>query len=166
MAASSAKSMRIEVQATTSASPQQVIEMAGKDFSPRRAEIWPNVTTKRYTVHDQGETYADVTEGGTGPAFRIWERSRYDWSQPGLVTSTVSESNALLPGTTFELRASPRDEGSTVEMILDRRFRPDQWGRFAYAVNRIVGRRGFGYMLRQTLKAVEKRQGESSQQRA
>ena len=68
----------------------------------------------------------------------------------------VIDSNALLPGTTFELRAAPRDGGSTVEMILDRKFRPAGWGRVGYALNRIVGRRGFAFMLRQALKNVEK----------
>jgi hypothetical protein len=43
MSDSSPKSLRFEVSAETSASPAQVIEIAGKDFSGRRAEIWPNV---------------------------------------------------------------------------------------------------------------------------
>jgi len=37
------------VRAETSASPEQVIEIAGKDFSPRRAEVWPNVRKTRLT---------------------------------------------------------------------------------------------------------------------
>ena len=87
----------------------------------------------------------------------VWERCRYEWSRPGTVTSTVIDSNAVLPGTTFELRAIPRDGGgSIVEMVLDRKFRPAGWGRVGYALNRIVGRRGFGFMLRQALKSVEK----------
>ena len=110
------------------------------------------------TVHDDGPNYVDATEYGTGPARLIWERSRYEWSEPGVVRATVTDSNALLPGTTFELRASPRDGGSTVEMILDRRFRPAGWGRVGYALNRFFGARGFAFMLRQALKGVEKRQ--------
>ena len=158
MSDSSLKSLTFEVSAETSASPEQVIEIAGKDFSARRAEIWPNVRTTNLVVHDQGTDYAEVTEGGTGPARFIWERCRYDWSRPGVVTSTVIDSNALLPGTTFELRAAPGDGGgSIVEMVLDRKFRPAGWGRVGYALNRIVGRRGFGFMLRQALKSVEKR---------
>ena len=41
-------------------------------------------------------------------------------------------------------------------MILDRKFRPAGWGRVGYAFNRIFGRRGFEFMLRQALKNVEK----------
>lgn len=152
------KSVRFEVKAETTASPEHVIEAAGTDFSPRRAEIWPNVRKSGLTVHDDGPNYVDATEYGTGPARLIWERSRYEWSEPGVVRATVTDSNALLPGTTFELRASPRDGGSTVEMILDRRFRPAGWGRVGYALNRFFGARGFAFMLRQALKGVEKRQ--------
>ena len=76
------------------------------------------------------------------------------------MSANVIDSNAFLPGTTFELRASPREGGSTVEMILDRRFRPTGWGRCGYALNRLFGRRGFTFMLRQMLKAVEKRQAQ------
>jgi hypothetical protein len=135
-----------------------VIDIAGKDFSPRRADVWPNVRKTRLTVHDQGESHVDVTEGGTGPARFIWERSRYEWSRPGVVTATVIDSNALLPGSTFELRASPQDDGSNVEMILDRRFRPAAWGRVGYLLNRMAGERLFASMLRNALKEVEKRQ--------
>jgi hypothetical protein len=59
-------------------------------------------------------------------------------------------------GDDFELRAAPSDGGSTVEMVLDRTFRPAGWGRVGYALNRILGRRGFEFMLRQALKSIEK----------
>jgi hypothetical protein len=107
VADSGPKSLRFEVRAETSASPEQVIEIAGKDFSARRAEIWPNVRKTNLVVHDQGTDHAEVTEGGSGPARFIWERCRYEWSRPGMVTSTVIDSNAFLPGTTVELRAAP-----------------------------------------------------------
>ena len=162
MPTSNQRSLRFEVSAETSASPEQVIEVAGKDFSPRRAEIWPNVRRTHLTVHDRGEGYIEVTEGGTGPARFIWERSRYEWSRPDVVTSTVIDSNALLPGSTFELRASPREGGSTVQMILDRQFHPGGWGRIGYALNRMAGERLFASMLRQALKGVEKRQAQSA----
>jgi Polyketide cyclase / dehydrase and lipid transport len=156
MSDSNPKALRFEVSAETSASPEQVIETAGKDFSARRAEIWPNVRTTKLVVHDQGTDHAEVTEGGTGPARLIWERRRYQWPEPGVVTSTVIDSNALLPGSTFELRATPRDGGSAVEMTLDRKFRPGGWGRVGYALNRLAGERLFASMLRQALKSVEK----------
>lgn len=150
--------MRFDVTAECTSSPERVIEIAGKDFSSRRSEIWSNVRKSRLTIHEHGADFVDATEVGTGPARFIWERSRYEWSEPGVVHATVIDSNALLPGTTFELRASPREGGCTVEMILDRKFRPDGWGRPAYLLNRVVGARGFTFMLKQALKGVEKRQ--------
>lgn len=156
MSVSSPRSLRFEVSAETSASPEQVIALAGRDFSPRRAKVWPNVRTSRLIIHEQGPDFVEVTEGGTGPAHFIWERGRYEWSRPDTVTQTVVDSNALLRGTSFELRAGPYDGGSVVEMVLDRQFSPTGWGRAAYALNRVFGKRGFAYMLRRALKGVEK----------
>ena len=42
--------------------PERVLD-AGRDFSERRADVWPNVTFKHLEVHERGETFADVTEG-------------------------------------------------------------------------------------------------------
>jgi len=156
MSTGTPRSLRFEVSAKTSASPSEVIEIAGKDFSERRAKVWPNVRTSKLILHDDETDHAVVTEGGTGPARFLWEKCRYEWPRAGLVTSRVVDSNALLPGTTFELQASPDGSGSEVTMVLDRRFRPGGWGRAGYALNRVVGRRGFAYMLRQALKGVEK----------
>src|SRR5881396_3696715 len=64
MSDSNPRALRFEVSAETSASPEQVIEIAGKDFSARRAEVWPNVRTSGLTVHDRGDGYVEVTEGG------------------------------------------------------------------------------------------------------
>jgi O-glycosyl hydrolase len=40
-------------------------------------------------VYDRGPTYADVTEGSGG----IWERLRYDWSDPNHIVLTTTDSN-------------------------------------------------------------------------
>jgi hypothetical protein len=158
--------LRITVTADTPASAEEVLALAGTDFSAHRAKIWPNVTEKRLEVHERRDTYADVTEGGTGIARFFWERCRYDWSQPGTVTATVIDSNVLEPDSTFELRAAPHAGGSKVEMTLKRRFRPSFAGRTAHAVNRLSGTRGFGWMLRSTLKAVERASAHSALQNA
>jgi hypothetical protein len=148
--------LRITVTAETSARPDQVLALAGTDFSAQRARVWLNVTEKRLEVHARGDTNADVTEGGTGIARFFWERCRYDWSQPGTVKATVIDSNVLEPGSTWELRVAPQAGGSTVEMTLERRFRHGVAGRTAQALNRLSGELGFGWMLRSTLKAVER----------
>ena len=149
--------LRLTVSAETSASPGQVLALAGMDFSARRAEIWENVTTRRLEVHERGPSHAEVTEGGTSIARAFWERSRYDWSEPNTVRQTVLDSNVLEPGSTWELRMAPRDGGgAVVEMTLDRRFRRGLAGRVGSALNHAAGKLLWRSMLRHTLSAVER----------
>ncbi|HEY1518238.1 MAG TPA: hypothetical protein VGF91_17560 [Solirubrobacteraceae bacterium] len=148
-------SLRVEVSAETSASPDRVLA-AACDFSERRAQIWGNVTVKHLELHERGETWAEVTEG-TMVLGLFWERCRYDWSTPETVMATVLDSNVVRPGSTFELRVIPRDRGgSAVEMIIARNFRNGVKGTIARSINHLGGRRLFGFYLRVTLAAIEK----------
>ena len=71
----------IHLHQTTTATPAQFV--AGlTDFGPGRKELFPNSADGYLKVHDQGDNWADVTEGSNG----IWERLRYDWSNPGRIT--------------------------------------------------------------------------------
>jgi hypothetical protein len=80
---------------------------AGYDFSARREEIFPAVSTKYLDVHELDEASADVTEGTSAGVGVNWERCRYDWSTPCLVTATVIDSNVYAPrGSSWELRAT------------------------------------------------------------
>lgn len=96
--------------------PQRVLE-AARDFSERRAEMWPDVHVEHLEVHGVGETFADVTEGNPWPIGYVWERLHYDWSEPGSLKGTVTDSNIFKPGSTWELRATAKDTGSRVEVI-------------------------------------------------
>jgi hypothetical protein len=42
--------LRFTVTATTSASPERVLALAGTDFSADRAKVWSNVAVKRLAV--------------------------------------------------------------------------------------------------------------------
>jgi hypothetical protein len=145
----------ITVSAATSASPEQVIR-AATDFSVTREKVWRNAKAKYLVVHEQGADFAEVTEG-----LRIlglfWERSRYDWSQPGAIHQTVIDSNVVAPGTTWDLTAVPRDGGSEVEMRLRRDFRGSLKGKIGCAFNHVGGRRGWRSYLRRALAEVERR---------
>ena len=61
----------------------------------------------------------------------------------------------------MELRAKPRDGGSSVQMRLRRDFQSGFRGRFANAVNHGFGDRwrrfGWRMLLRQALRKIEKR---------
>jgi hypothetical protein len=148
----------VHVTAESSVPPEKVLE-AARDFSDRRAEVWPIVQAKYLQVHETGEAFAEVTEG-TFVAGRFWERSRYDWSEPGVVKAIVLDSNVFKPRSTWELRATGRDGGSTVEMTLNRDFKSGFKGKIASAVNHGFGDRwrrfGWGRMLRQVLEKLER----------
>lgn len=102
--------------------PARVLE-AARDFSPRRAELWPDVHVAHLQVHEEGENFAEVTEGNPWPIGYVWERLRYDWSEAGLVKGTVTDSNIFKPGSTWEIRATPANGGSRVEVIGVRHLR-------------------------------------------
>jgi hypothetical protein len=78
----------LHFKATTTATPEQFVA-ALTDFGPGRADVFPNSTDDELTVHSQGPTEADVTEGSKG----IWERLHYDWSDPDRVVLTTTDSN-------------------------------------------------------------------------
>jgi hypothetical protein len=48
-----------------------------------------------------------VTEGATGIAWFAWERTRYDWSRPGIVEQTVLDSNVVEPGSIWSSGSRP-----------------------------------------------------------
>ena len=106
----------VHVMERTSAAPEQVLQ-AARDFSERRAELWPDVHLEHFEVHRRGDTSADVTEGNPEPFGYIWERLRYDWSQPGSLRATVTDSNIFKPGSSWEIKAAPCNGGSQVEIV-------------------------------------------------
>jgi len=70
--------------------PPETILAAALDFSPRRAQLWPDVHVEYLQVHELGEDHADVTEGNPWPIGYVWERLRYDWSDPRAIRGTVA----------------------------------------------------------------------------
>ena len=102
---------KFEFDFVTTATPDQVIELM-TDFSPDRPHRWPESSVKAFEVYQLSETAADIREGQDRP--RLWATWHYDWSTPGSVTLTVTDSDALEPGGYMTLTASPRDSGSAV----------------------------------------------------
>ena len=116
------------------------------DFSARRSDVFPAVEPEHFEVHSASGQTADVTEGtGTGIGTN-WERCRYDWSKPGCVTATVTDSNVYAPGSSWEITAVPTPEGTRVEMSWVRRFKRTRRGLLFGTVFRVIGRRSSGSM--------------------
>ena len=147
--------LEVTTSATTSLTPDEVIAAAA-DFSEAREKLWPNSKDKYLRVHDRGADFAEVTE-----AFRMigvfWERSRYDWSQPGTIRQTVIDSNVVGPRSTWELAVTPAAAGSEVVMRLSREFRPSAKGKVGWTLNRLAGTWLWRSYLRRALAEAEKR---------
>ena len=136
--------------------PERVLQ-AAYDFSERRADIWPAVSVPRLSVHDRGDTWADVTEGTRAGPVVNWERCRYDWSQPGLVTAPVTDSNVYaFPASSWEIKATPTENGSQVEMTWMREFKPGPRGRLFGTLFRLVGKRLFTGYAKDVLTNLER----------
>jgi len=80
----------IRLHQTTTSTPEQFV--AGlTDFGPGRSKLFGNSADEYLKVHSQGPSQADVTEASGG----IWERLKYDWSNPNRVLLTTTDSNLL-----------------------------------------------------------------------
>ena len=146
---------QVRISATCSLPPELVLA-AACDFSARRAEIWPNVPAKLMTVHGVGPASADVTEGTRKGLLFAWERCDYDWSAPGCVTATVTDSNVYAsPGSRWEIRAEATPEGSIVEMIWVRRFKRTPMGVLLGTMYRAAGARLFRHDVEVTLRNMD-----------
>ena len=78
----------IHLHQTTTLTPEQFI--AGlTDFGPGRSKLFGNSADEYLKVHSKGAYEADVTEGSNS----IWERLRYDWSNPDRVVLKTTDSN-------------------------------------------------------------------------
>jgi hypothetical protein len=136
-------------------SPTCVLD-AVYDFGPRRTQVWPAVHAEHLSIHHLGGTAADVTEGTPVGIGINWERCHYDWSQPGRVTATVTDSNVYAhPGSSWQLTATPSHGGSRVEMVWQRTFCRNPRGLFFGTLFRIGGRPIFGHYARQVIANLE-----------
>lgn len=135
--------------------PAEVVLQAARDFSERRALLWPDVHLEHFEVHQLGDTFADVTEGNPEFFGYIWERLRYDWSQPGSVKATVTDSNIFKAGSTWEIRATPRGSGSFVEVIGVRHVKGLKGGIIWFFILVGVGKKTVAAHLHHFLRTVE-----------
>jgi hypothetical protein len=135
-----------------SSTPAEVVLRALIDFSPRRPELWPNIAPKYYQVHSVGPTEADVTEGSSALG-GVWERTHYDWSEPGVVLIEVEDSNAFAAGSWWRYQVEPVGSGSRVRFQFDRRPK-NLKGRIVSFLLSLAGKRVFTRSLEETLRRL------------
>ena len=106
----------VSTSVTTHLSPAEVLRIL-TDFGPGRAKAFPGVDDSNLTLHDQGENWADVTEGNK----MGWERERYEWNaDKGTISAVTTESNLWGPGSRWDYTLTPQGEGTLVEIRLER----------------------------------------------
>ncbi|MGW5381299.1 hypothetical protein [Nocardia sp. NPDC003963] len=137
---------------TTTATPEQFVA-ALTDFGPGREQLFGNSTDEYLEVHHRGATEADVTEGSRG----IWERLRYDWSDPGRVVMTTTDSNLWggRSGHTYSFTTLP-DGRTEVDVVIVREGK-NLKGRVLGAAVGSVGKGVLRTAFRKTVAAVEAR---------
>jgi hypothetical protein len=142
----------VRLHRTTSATPEQLVA-AITDFGPGRSQLFPNSADGYLKVHSQGEHDADVTEGANG----IWERLRYDWSDPSRVVLATTDSNLWGGASGHTYAFSRRADGRTDLDVVTVREGKNLKGRLFEILVRLGGRRVLGKALDTTIKAVEAR---------
>lgn len=136
----------------TTATPEQFV--AGlTDFGPGRARLFPNSTDDYLKVHEQGETFADVTEGAGG----IWERLHYDWSDLSRVVLTTVDSNVWGGKSGHTYTFTKQADGTTVVHAEVVREGKNLKGRLLGVVLGLFGRKVLGGALAKTVQAIETR---------
>src|SRR5262245_42930754 len=142
----------IHVRETTTATPEQFVA-AVTDFGPGRSELFGNSTDGYLKVHDQGPGFADVTEGSRG----IWERLRYDWSDPGRIVMTTTDSNLWggRSGHTYTFTRRP-DGRTDVDAVVVREGK-NLKGRLVAALLVVGGKSFLGGTFKKTVRAIEAR---------
>src|ERR1700709_50805 len=142
----------IHLHQTTTLTPQQYI--AGlTDFGPGRSKLFGNSAEEYLKVHHLGPLQADVTEGSGG----VWERLRYDWSDPHRIVMTTTDSNLWggASGHTYRLLTLP-EGGMGVDAVVIREGK-NLKGRALGLVLGTVGKSKLRKAFENTIKAVELR---------
>jgi Polyketide cyclase / dehydrase and lipid transport len=119
------------------------------DFGERRPELWPNLDTKFFRLHERGDSWAEVTEG-TDVLGGVWARERYDWSEPGIVRLRLLESADFRPGTVIEYRVTPNADGGCHVEVDFQRIAKSLRGRVVGLLVQLAGPRRFSADLRAT----------------
>jgi hypothetical protein len=138
--------------AKTTVTPEQFLA-ALTDFGPGRSELFGNSADEYLKVHDRGPDWADVTEGSGG----VWERLRYDWSDPHRIVMTTTDSNLWggASGHTYRL-LTPPEGGMVVDAVVVREGK-NLKGRLLGLVLGTVGKGKLRKAFENTIKAVELR---------
>ena len=144
----------IRLRRTTTSTPAQFLA-ALIDFGPGRSQLFGNSADEYLKVHRRGASNADVTEGSGG----IWERLHYDWSDRNRVVMKTTDSNVWGGRSGHIYTFASRPDGTTdVDAVVVREGK-NLRGRALGLVLGTVGKRVLEKAFRNTIKAIEQRNG-------
>jgi hypothetical protein len=145
---------RVHLRAHGAVPPERFVA-ALTDFGPGREQIWGDSDPRHLVVHQRGDAWAEVTEGsGAGG---VWQRLRYDWSAPDVVTLDVLDSNAFGPGSRWTYRVESDGTGGCHVDLTIVRVPTTPKGRALDLLLRLGGRAYFARDLRRSLRRLETR---------
>jgi hypothetical protein len=151
----------IHLHQTTVLTPEQFI--AGlTDFGPGRSKLFGNSADDYLKVHLRSRSQADVTEGSGG----IWERLRYDWSDPSHVVLTTTDSNVWGGGSGHTYTFTRQSNGLTDIDVVVVREGKNLKGRLLGFVLGTIGKRVLEEAFEKSVKAIEARNGAAGEGRA
>jgi hypothetical protein len=142
----------IKMHATTTATPEKYTA-ALTDFGPGRSKIFGNSADSYLKVHDEGPGHADVTEGSGG----VWERLKYDWTDPNRVVALTIDSNIWGGQSGHTYRYTRNTDGTTdIDYVVVREGKNAK-GKLLGAVLGSVGKSKLVKAFHNSVKAVEAR---------
>jgi len=136
----------------TTVNPEQFVA-ALTDFGPGRSELFSNSSDQYLKVHGRGPSWADVTEGSAA----VWERLRYDWSDPHRVVMTTTDSNTWGDGSGHTYTFRPQADGATELDVVVVRNGKNLKGRVIGLLAGTVGKGAVRRSLNNTVRAIEAR---------
>lgn len=127
------------------------------NFEVDRGAVWGNSQSSHLIVHEVDADTADVTEGSR--IFGgVWERLRYDWSNPAHIELHTIDSNVWATGSgwRYEIEEFEDGSGSLITATVTR-YPNSKKGYllllFVGSIGKPLIKRGF----RQTIKTIEHR---------
>ncbi|MEV0433710.1 hypothetical protein [Nocardia sp. NPDC050413] len=124
----------------TTATPDQIVEVL-TDFSANRPKRWPALSAGLFHVYSVGDTEAVVQEGQNLP--KIYATWHYDWSVPGTVSMTVTDSPYLETGSYHSVTAiAAPGGGSDVHGVWTNTAKNNS-AKVGLLMMRVIGRRFF-----------------------
>lgn len=150
----------IHLHQTTTSTPEQLLA-ALIDFGPGRSTLFGNSADEYLRVHHRGPSDADVTEGSGG----IWERLHYDWAGRTRVVMRTTDSNVWggRSGHIYTFTRRP-DAMTDVTAVVVREGKNIK-GRALGFVLGTIGKRVLKRAFENTIKAIEARNGQQTQNR-